>query len=190
MTKAQLPSNLSYVVLVHGGSYQNFLDKLKSYPKLKIRYEKTIAIHYHIIQIEDEEEKTTPKQVIYNLPLMAMREEFSNYVFFKNVKSYNSVLKRMCGADDNDEAAYDFLQHMMTPFEKSRILKLEDAKSLKIEEENEAHKILSTSYYNTMLKSEEVLNKIFELKDFIVDDEDMNMSELIQQENWKIGIHR
>lgn len=190
MSKFVLPSNLSYTVLVHAGSYKDFETKLEQCPFLFKRFEKKLAIHYYIIQLEDVSEKGVSKQIIYGLPIMAMREEFSNYIFFKNTKSYNSVLKRMCNAKDNKEAAYELAQHMMTPLEKSRILKLQDANSLEIEEENEAHKILSISYKKSMLNSEEVMDKIFALKEVIVDNEEKVFSELVKTQNWIIGIHR
>ena len=120
---------------------------------------------------------------------MAMREEFSSYIFFKNIRSYNNVLKRMCDGNHNKDAAYDLLQHMMTPFEKSRVLKLYDAKSLKIEEEKDKE-IVSTSYYGEALKSMEVLNKLFSLSKVEVDDIELTFSELIKKETWYVGIHK
>ena len=35
----------------------------------------------------------------------------------------------MCNANENKNAAYVLLQHMMTPFEKSLLIELKDAKS-------------------------------------------------------------
>ena len=190
MTKSALPANISYVVLIHAGSYKNFLSQVNiQYPQLKLRFIKKVAIHYYVVQIEDTDDKGLKKQQIYNLPIMAMREEFSNYIFFKNVKSYNNVLKRMCDGNHNKNAAYDLSQHMMTPFEKSRLLKLDEAKSLKIEEQ-EGKEIISTSYYGSHIISPEVLNKLFKLSKVIVDDKELIFNELIKKENWTIGIHK
>ena len=190
MTRIALPANLSYVVLVHAGAYKEFLNQLISkYPQLKPTYTKKVAIHYYVVQLEDDGDTETPKQNIYNLPIMAMREEFSSYIFFKNVKSYNNVLKRMCDAQHNKEAVYDLLQNMMTAFEKSKILKLCDAKCLKIEEQKDKDTI-STSYYGDSLKSSEVLTKLFSLTKAIVDDIDLSFIDLIKDENWIVGIHK
>jgi len=189
MTNPNLPANISHTVLVHAGSYKDFLTQLAKYPQLQPKFIKKVAIHYYVVQLEDVGEKGITKQQIYSLPIMAMREEFSSYIFFKNIKSYNNVLKRMCDANHNKEAAYDLLQHMMTPFEKSRMLKLYDAKSLKIEEEKDKETV-STNYYGESLKSAEVLNKLFSLREVVVDDIELTFNELIKNKTWVVGIHK
>ncbi len=189
MAHSNLPANISHTVLVHAGSYKNFLTQLSKYPQLKPKFVKRVAIHYYVVQLEDSGEKGVTKQEIYSLPIMAMREEFSSYIFFKNIRSYNNVLKRMCDGNHNKDAAYDLLQHMMTPFEKSRVLKLYDAKSLKIKEEKDKE-IVSTSYYGEALKSMEVLNKLFSLSKVEVDDIELTFNELIKKETWYVGIHK
>jgi len=189
MTNPNLPANISHTVLVHAGSYKDFLTQVAKYPQLKLKFVKKVAIHYYIVQLEDTGEKGITKQQIYSLPIMAMREEFSSYIFFKNLKSYNNVLKRMCDANHNKDAAYDLLQHMMTPFEKSRILKLYDAKSLKIEEQKDKE-VISTNYYGESLKGMDVLNKLFSLKEVVVDDIELTFNELIKNKTWVIGIHK
>jgi len=190
MTDLKVPANISHTVLVHAGSYKSFLSQLTiKFPQLKPKFIKKVAIHYFIIQLEDVGEKAISKKDIYSLPLMAMREEFSSYIFFKNVRSYNNVLKRMCDGNNNKNAAYDLLQHMMTPFEKSRILNLCDAKTLTIEEEEDKETII-TSYSGEALKSMEVLNKLFSLNKVEVDNVDLAFNELIKKETWYIGIHK
>ena len=189
MAHSNLSANISNTVLVHAGSYKSFLIQMSKYTQLKPKFVKKVAIHYYVVQLEKKKKKGVTKQEIYSLPIMAMREEFSSYIFFKNIRSYNNVLKRMCDGNHNKDAAYDLLQHMMTPFEKSRVLKLYDAKSLKIEEEKDKE-IVSTSYYGEALKSMEVLNKLFSLSKVEVDDIELTFNELIKKETWYVGIHK
>lgn len=187
MANGKMPAFISYVVIVHAGSYENFVKKIAEIKELNIKFVKKVAIHYYIVQVEDLGK--TDKEKLYELPIMAMREEFSSYIFFKNVRSYNNVLKIMCDGRNNKDAAYDLLQHMMTPFEKSRILKLSDAKSLSIEEIKDKQEI-STSYYGEALKSMEVLNKLFSLSKVKVDDNELVFNNLIKKETWFVGIHK
>ena len=190
MVRNQLPALISHIVLVHAGSYNDFVKKLVAqYPDQKIVFVKRVAIHYYILQIEDNSEGGIKKQELYDLPLMALREEFSSYIFFKNTKSYNNVLKRMCNANENKNAAYVLLQHMMTPFEKSLLIELKDAKSLCIEEVNENKEEQSTTYYDEDMKSMEVLNKQKKKKKVLVDDEEKEFE--IEEKNltWVVGIH-
>ena len=191
MAELALPACISHTVLVHAGSYKDFLKQLTTkFPDLHIKFVKRVAIHYYILQLEDHSEKGIKKQEIYDLPVMALREEFSSYTFFKNTRSYNNVLKRMCNANDNKDAAYDFLQHMMTPFEKSRILHLQDAKKLEIVEKDEANQECHVTYLShEEIVSMKVLSKIFNLSKVVVDDEEKEFNELVKDQNWIIGIH-
>lgn len=189
---AKVPAYISHTVLVHAGSYKDFLNKLgKEYPNLLIKFVKKEAIHYYILQLEDHSEPAITKQQIYNLPIMALREEFSNFIFFKNTKSYNNVLKRMCGAPGNINAAYNLLQNMMTPFEKAELLKLETAKTLGFEEESDKKDVIKVTYYdNKEMFSLNVLNKLFSLKEVTVDGEQKVFSDLVKKgTKWVIGIH-
>lgn len=186
----QLPSNVSHLVLVHAGSYKDFCSRLKTkFPSQKIVHEKKVAIHYYVLQIEDTGTTAIKKQELYDLPLMALREEFSNFIFFKNTRSYNNVLKRMCKADDNENAAYVLTQHMMTPFEKSIILDLEDAKSLKIDDVAADGTESSIFYYGANICGAEALSKIFSLDKVVVDNEEKEFAELVKSYKWTIGIH-
>lgn len=185
-----LPSNVSHLVLVHAGSYKDFCSRLKTkYPSQKIVLEKRVAIHYYILQIEDTGATPIKKQELYDLPIMALREEFSNFIFFKNTRSYNNVLKRMCKADENEKAAYTLTQHMMTPFEKSIVLDLEDAKSLQIESKAENGTVSNITYYGQGIHGQEALNKIFSLEKVVVDNEEREFSDLVKNYKWTIGIH-
>lgn len=189
----QLPANISHTVLVHSGSYKDFLSKLtQKFPDLKIRYVKRVAIHYYILQLEDttEGDKGISKDDIYNLPLMALREEFSSYLFFKNVRSYDNVLKRMCNAKENEDAAYTLMQHMMTPFEKSIMLDLQDAKSLKICTKNEKNEEMNITYCNhESIVGAEALNKLFQIETAEIDGVEKNFADLAKEKVWMIGIH-
>ena len=186
---AEFPANISYTLLVHAGSYKDFLNQLNThYTQLKIMFVKKIAIHYYIVQVEDRGEKDLNKKTIYQLPIMAMREEFSNYVFFKNTKSYNNVLKRMCNAKENPNASYDLLQHMMTPFEKSKMIDLEAADSVEFIELNAQNEEQSITYYDTSIRKMEVLNKLFDATHVKINKEEKIFIDLIKTQNWKIGI--
>lgn len=193
MDKNKVPANISHVVLVHAGSYNDFLQKLTSqYPDLKIRFVKRLAIHYYILQLEDcsEPGKEIEKEKIYKLPIMAMREEFSSYIFFKTIKAYNNVLKRMCHADDNKDASFVLSQHMMTPFEKSRILHLDKAESLTIKTLTAANEDCITTYYKPEdINSYNTLNKLFSLDKVKVNNEDKDFTSIAKDMTWVIGIH-
>lgn len=192
MVKNVLPANISYTLLVHSGSYKDFLNKLTTkFPNLKIRYVKRVAIHYYILQVEDmtEGDKGIAKKEIYELPLMALREEFSSFIFFKSVRSYDNVLKRMCNAKENDDAAYLLMQHMMTPFEKSRELDLEDAKSLKVMTVNERNEEEHVTYCNhESIVGAEALNKLFQVSKAEVDDVEYDFIALAKDNTWRIGV--
>ena len=46
MDKNEMPSNISYTLLIHGGSLKSFLNKMaKDYPDLQIKMMKKKAIH-------------------------------------------------------------------------------------------------------------------------------------------------
>lgn len=185
MANGKMPAFISYVVIVHAGSYDNFVKKIAEIKELNIKFVKKVAIHYYIVQVEDLGK--TDKEKLYELPIMAMREEFSSYIFFKQVRSYNNVLKIMCKAKENDKAAYDLLQHMLTPFEKSMMLELDNAQSLEIVEFKDKNEISST-YFGEHIKSVEVLNKLFNLDKVKVDKKEVNFNDLVKDQKWFIGI--
>lgn len=183
-----MPNNISYTALVHAGSYKDFVAKLvKDFPTLKIRHAKKVAIHYYIFQLEDTTEKGISKKAIYNLPLMALREEFSSYIFFKNTKSYNNVLKRMCNASEDKDAAYKLALYMMTPFEKGKILDLDNAESLEIVV-IENSKEVSQTYFTEAIKQPKVATNLFCVNKAKVDDKLIDLLETIKGEKWIVGI--
>lgn len=183
-----MPSNISYTALVHAGSYKDFIAKLnKDFPLLKIRHAKRVAIHYYIFQLEDTTEKGISKKAIYDLPLMALREEFSGYIFFKSTKSYNNVLKRMCHADEDKEAAHKLTLYMLTPLEKGKILELGDAESLEIVVvEND--KEVTKTYFKEAINQPQVFTNLFCVNEAKVDDKEINLLDKIRDEKWIIGI--
>lgn len=189
---AKAPAYISHTVLVHAGSYSEFLAQLTAkYPLLQIKFVKKVAIHYYILQLEDHSTLQVKKEEIYKLPIMALREEFSGFIFFKSTKAYNNVLKRMCNASNNEMAAYDLVQHMLTPFEKSALLGLEDAQSLEYKEVNDKNETtILTIFRKEEILSMKTLNKLFGLEDVKVNGEDKTFSNLVKEKsNWTIGIH-
>ena len=186
MLNEQTPANISHTVIVHAGSYKDFIHTLThKYPSIRVLFVKKVAIHYYILQLEDIGNKQISKKELYSLPVMALREEFSNYIFFKNVKSYNNVLKRMCNASENKDAAYELFQQMLTPFEKGKIINLQDAKKLKYS----TGEVTSTIFSQESIKSMKTLAHLFELSEVELDDVKKNFVEMIKKNNWKVGIY-
>jgi hypothetical protein len=180
------PANISHTVIVHAGSYKDFIHTLtEKYPTVYVLFVKKVAIHYYILQLEDRGDKAVSKKELYSLPVMALREEFSNYIFFKNVKSYNNVLKRMCNASENKDAAYELFQHMLTPFEKGKIIRLQDAKKIKYTLNDTTSSIFSQE----SIKSMKTLANLFELDTIELDDVERNFTQIIKKNKWKVGIY-
>ena len=192
MVKA--PAFISHTVLVHAGSYKDFMVKLTTtYPKLAIKFVKKVAIHYYVIQLEDHGDVAIKKQQIYDLPIMALREEFSGFVFFKNTKSYNNVLKRMCDAPKNEMAAYDLIQHMLTPFEKGAMLSLAEAKEIEFETKEPYQKeaMITKISGNEQINNIQTLTKLFGVQKVKVDgiliDLSLEVKDMLKK--WTVGIH-
>ena len=98
----------------------------------------------------------------------------------------------MCGAPDNKDASYDLVQNMLTPFEKSILLDLENAKSLCFETEDETTKLKTstTIYSKEEINSIKTLNKIFSLSKVKVDGEEKDLTSIVKDEyKWTIGVH-
>ena len=110
MDKTAMPANISYTLLVHAGSYKDFVKKMeRDYPDLEIKATKQKAVHYYLVLVSENGNTDYKKEQIYKLPIMAMREEFSNYIFFKSVKAYNNVLKLMYNGKEDNNAPYNFI---------------------------------------------------------------------------------
>ncbi len=176
---SELPANTSHIVIVHAGSYNDFINKLTTkYPNLKIRFTKKVAIHYYVIQLEDEGYTETKKAEIYKLPVLAMREEFSNYVFVQNEKSLKNMVKRMAKDD-----LYLFFQHLFTPFEKTHFFDFKEAKELKIID-GTCEKIM----YGERIQRPEVLNDIFEAVDIVLDNKEISYIDTAKECGWIVGV--
>lgn len=191
MTKEQLPAYISHTVLVNGGSYIDFIKQLQArFPKIHIKFIKKVQVHYYVMQLEDHSDEVITKDAIYSLPLLALREEFSQFLFFKNIKNYNTVLKRMCNAGNNKNACYDLVQHMLTPYEKSMMINLKEAPSLTVSgltDNNEPY----TIYYNrkNLATGADVLYNLFRCPLATVNSKEFNFAEIIKKHKWVVGIH-
>lgn len=89
-----------FVFVIHGGTYKDFLKKLDKVDSAKITFEKTNSVHYKIVEIE-----AVNKTLIdfYHLPMLAVREEWSRYVFTKKIKSFKNLVKSLCQNVMNDD---------------------------------------------------------------------------------------
>ncbi len=190
MIDGKAPANISHTVLIHAGSYKDFVSKLTTqYPLAVIRFTKKVAIHYYIVQLEDRSVKGYSKKELYELPIMAIREEFSSFVFFKSIKGYNNVLKRMCGAPERANAPYDLIQHMLTPFEKMVLLGIDRIQSLTVEGLTEQGQKVTTTYFNKEeMVSKDALERIFTAETVKVNKDTMSFITLIKELKWKVGI--
>jgi hypothetical protein len=189
------PAFISYVVLVHGGSYQKFLQQVvKSFPELRVVFCKKVAIHYYIVQLEDHSETPVTKKQIAGLPIMAFREELSSFLIFKGGKGLKTTLSRMCEEEEDDDASIELVEKMLTPFEKSQILNLAEADSLEFEEplgEGQKGTKVTTIYDKNEIKSIETLNKLFRLDKVKINKEDIDLKELVKtkfDKKWIIGV--
>jgi len=189
------PAYISYVVLVHGGTYQKFLQQLtKDFPQLKIIFCKKIAIHYYVMQLEDHSETPLTKKQIMGLPVMAFREEFSSFLIFKGGKGLKTTLTRMCEEKDEDDASIELVEKMLTPFEKSQILNLAEATSLEYEEplkEGSKETVTTIIKNKEEIKSMQTLNKLFGLDKVTIDNEDIDLKEMVKtkfSKKWTIGV--
>ena len=185
------PAHISHVVIVHAGSYKDFMEQLSvDYPGLHPIFLKKVAIHYWVIQLEDYTGHYDKKQ-IYKLPVMALREELSKMVFFKNTKSYNTVLLRMCQAKENKDAVYELFQQLLTPFEKRLLANLESAKKITLVEQKDEKTSYTTSYFShDEIISTAILGKIFPLEQMSVDDKAINFLEEVKKLDWGVRIYR
>lgn len=186
MEKTSMPANISYTLLVHGGSYKNFQKKMATdFPHLLIKEIKQKAVHYYIVMVTEDGQEAYKKEDIYKLPIMAMREEFSNYLFFKKIAAYNNALKFMCRGLDNKEAPYELYQEMLTPFEKMKYAEIDNnTKQITLEEVNNT----TVSYFGTSIFGTESVKALFEKSKVKVDNKEYNFVELLKEQKLLIGI--
>ena len=189
MDKTAMPANISYTLLVHAGSYKDFMKKIeRNFPDMEIKYTKQKAVHYYIVQITENGKTEYKKEDIYKLPIMGMREEFSNYLFFKSVKAYNNVLKLMLNGKENDKAPYELFVEMMTPIEKLKYGEVgKDTKSLKYTRKQGGQEV-DTSIYGSHIYEAKTLGEIFEGYEIAVDDKEIDYIGLIKKQKLMIGV--
>ena len=76
----KVPQKISYVVVIHAGSYKNYEKELKKkFPTIVQKFSKRVGIHYYIEQLENESEPKISLKDLYTLPIMGIREELSTY---------------------------------------------------------------------------------------------------------------
>lgn len=180
-----MPANTSYTILVHAGSFKDFNKKLLAdFPHLKIQSVKNRAVHYYIVHLMEDGVIEYKKENIYKLPIMAFREEFSNYLFFKNVKGYNNVLRLMCNGKENENAPYDLFQEMLTGFEKYRYANISE----KTKEINYTLKEITTSVFGKNIMEVKVMNDIFECNKIKVEQKEIDFSDIVKKQHLLVGI--
>lgn len=185
-----MPVDISYTLLVHAGSYKDFLKKFeKNFPNMEIEETKVKAIHYYIIHIKETGKAVYKKEDIYKLPIMAMREEFSNYLFFKSVKAYNNVLRIMFKDREEKDIPYLLYQEMLTPLEKYMYADIDkDTKEIKYSITKQNNEELETTVFNSGIFNKSTIEDIFTLEKIKVDDEDKTFADLIKDQKLLIGI--
>lgn len=187
MDKNEMPSNISYTLLIHGGSLKAFLNKMaKDYPDLQIKMMKKKAIHYYVALITENGKTEYTKDQIYKLPIMAMREEFSNYLFFKSIKAYNNVLKFMYDGKNNTNAPYDLYVDMLTGIEKYKLAKINrDIKCVSYKKEDENSLV---SVYGASIHNMDNIYKLFNADEIKLDDEEVDYALELKKQKLTIGI--
>lgn len=190
MESNSMPANISYTLLVHAGSYKDFEKKMeKNFPELEIKNVKQKAVHYYIVLITETGKIDYDKKSIYTLPIMAMREEFSNYIFVKSVKAYNNVLKLMLDGKNNKEAPYELFLEMLTPFEKYKYGKVnKDTKMISITEKEKGEEKTTTYFNSSSMYDKETLEAVFFNNNLKTDDQDIDFISLIKKQKLVIGV--
>ena len=186
----KMPANFSYVVLVHGGAFKTFTETLpKHFPELHIKFVKKIAIHYYVVQLECASQKPINIKFLQELPVMAFRDEFSSYIFFKNAKAFGTTLKRMCSSKDDDGAAIELVEYMLTPWEKIKLLNIREQDDIEIKTVED--KITRYSMFSgSELFKNDSLQKVFEHSSIIVNNREKDIIKEIEgsPDVWTIGI--
>lgn len=185
-----MPANISYTLLVHAGSYKDFVKKMdRDYPDLEIKATKQKAVHYYLVLVSENGNTDYKKEQIYKLPIMAMREEFSNYIFFKSVKAYNNVLKLMYNGKEDTNAPYNLFIDMLTPIEKYKFGEVNnETKSISYTEQISAKASMKTSVFGEQIFNISTLANVYMGNDLTVDDKEIDFVELIKKQNLRIGI--
>lgn len=185
-----MPANLSYTLLVHAGSFKDFNKKLaENFKDMTISSVKQRATHYYIVCITENGKTEYKKEEIYKLPIMAFKEEFSSYLFFKSVKAYNNVLKFMCGGKDNANAPYELFVEMLTGIEKYKYGNVtKDTKDLTYISQLANSEMLTTVYGASQIFTRDTMTKVFASKTMKVEGNEINFIDLLKKQKLQIGI--
>ncbi len=185
----ETPKNISYTFIVHAGSYKDFEKKVSVlFPELKLRFSKQRSVHYYVLQFEEENssEKAYSKDKIYEkLPIMAMREEFSSYVFLKSMKAYNNILKIMFGGEKNKEAPYELISELLTCLEKYMLIKNNESYCFTVKEKERE---ITKFFYEDCRFSKEAQELMFDLNCVVVGKEKILFSNKLKEGKAFIGI--
>jgi len=186
----KVPQKISYVVVIHAGSYKNYEKELKKkFPTIVQKFSKRVGIHYYIEQLENESEPKISLKDLYTLPIMGIREELSTYAFFKSTKTYNNVLIRLCDSKHDKDAQYQLVQLMLTPFEKSYYCFSTGHSRISYTEENIERKTKKTYFINTEDDySFDNMDKLFNINEFDVLEQHFSFKELVKKLTWEVGI--
>lgn len=190
MDKTSMPANLSYTVLVHAGSYKDFQKKVaEKFKDLEINSVKQRATHYYIVCLTENGKTEYKKEDIYKLPIMAFKEEFSSYLFFKSVKAYNNVLKFMCGGKDNENAPYDLFVEMLTGIEKYKYANItKETKDLTYITQLATSEMLTTVYSQTQIFTRDTITKVFASPTVKVEGKEIDFVSLLKKQKLLVGI--
>lgn len=185
MEKTDMPANISYTLLVHAGSYKDFTKKMeRDFPDLEIKATKQKAVHYYLVLVSENGKTEYKKDQIYRLPIMAMREEFSNYIFFKSIKAYNNVLKLMLNGKEDKDAPYNLFIEMLTPIEKYKFGEVDkDTKGITFRNDK-----VTTYIYGQNIFDLATLVDVFKGTDLKVDDKDIDLLTAIKKQHLRIGV--
>ena len=185
-----MPANISYTFIVHGGAYKEF-NKIfaRDFTGMQVVSVKQKAVHYYLVLVSENGNTDYKKEQIYKLPIMAMREEFSNYIFFKSVKAYNNVLKLMYNGKEDNNAPYNLFIDMLTPIEKYKFGEVNnETKSISYTEQVSEKASMKTSVFGEQIFNISTLTNVYIGNDLTVDDKEIDFVELIKKQNLRIGI--
>ena len=87
---------------------------------------------------------------------------------------------------------YDLVQHMLTPFEKSILLDLENAKKLEMEITDAMTDVKENIIINSQeeIKSMKTLSRIFSLSKVKIDEQEKDLTSIVKDKyKWTIGVY-
>lgn len=187
MDKSVMPNILSYTLIVHSGSYQKFLNEIKEKcPKLLIKYIKRVATHYYLIVVSESKGEDIDKRTIYNLPIMGLREEFSNYIFFKSEKIYGNIKRFMLKGLDEQEYRLAFM--LLTPLERLKMSTLQNTSQRIVCKYMEEGKQKEMIWEKSASLDLEFQNILFCANEIIIDNDKVDYLSCLKKQHIVIGI--